>query len=43
MIGQMQGVFANQSLKVRKEDTEALKEATSIIINLSNLHQQVDG
>jgi len=28
---------------VKKEDTEALKEATQIIINLSNLHQQVDG
>jgi len=43
MIGMMQNVFSNQQLKVKKEDTESLKEATSIIITLSNLHQQVDG
>lgn len=39
----MQGVFSNQSLKVKKEDTEALKETQAVILQLSNLHQQVDG
>ena len=42
MIGMMHGVFGTQQLKIKKEDTEALKETSIIIMNLSNLHQQID-